>query len=319
MNFATVKTAVMAKVGPMMMTWRRIRPEVLTYGGIVGVGATVVLACRATLKASEVLEESRKNVSDIHQALEQCPDKYSEEDAKKDLVTTWTQTGMKMVKLYIPSAALGALSVACIMGGHKVLRKENMALSAAYGALSESYKEYRRRVKSELGEDREREVMHGIKAEVVKETDEDGKEIARTTYNQNNYSASPYARFFDRGNDNWCKSPANSLMFLRAQQAYANNILQSRGYITLNEVYDLIGIPKSEAGQSVGWVKGSGDNYVDFGIFTTNTQQGRDFVNGWEEAILLDFNVDGEINYIYDHLNARGQYSPKYKTNYDLD
>lgn len=318
MNFATVKTAVMTKVGPMMMTWRRVRPEVLTYGGIIGVGATVVLACRATLKASEVLEESRKNVSDIHQALEKCPDKYSDEDAKKDLITTWTQTGMKMVKLYIPSAALGALSVACIMGGHKVLRKENMALSAAYGALSESYKEYRRRVKSELGEDREREVMHGIKAEVVKETDEEGKEIDKTKFVQTGRSNSPYARTFDCRNVNWNKSPKSSLAFLRAQQSYANNILQARGYITLNEVYDLIGFPKSEAGQSVGWVKNHGDNFVDFGVFSIMAmEEGRDFLDGVTGAILLDFNVDGEINYIYDHLNSRGQYSPNYNTDVD--
>lgn len=315
MKLTAIKSLMMSKTGPMLLKWAKIKPSVMTYGGIIGVGVSTVLACRATLKAVDVLEESKKNVATVHKALEEVPEKYSEEDAKKDLVMTYTQTCVKMVKLYALPAAVGALSVACIVGGHKVLRKENFALSAAYTGLSESFKEYRKRVRTELGEDKDREIMNGVKAEEIVVTDEDGNEIKKKSLVKRDANISMYARFFDRGNEHWCKNPQNSLNFLRAQQSYANNVLQSRGYITLNEVYDLIGLPKSIEGQFVGWVKNYGDNYVDFGIFTReNDPQVRDFVNGFEEAILLDFNVDGNINFIYGHLNPRGTYDPNYTT-----
>lgn len=44
------------------------------------------------------------------------------------------------------------------------------------------------------------------------------------------------------------------MMFLRRQQDYANEMLKARGHLFLNEVYDLLDIPRSKAGQVVGWV-----------------------------------------------------------------
>ena len=94
-------------------------------------------------------------------------------------------------------------------------------------------------------------------------------------------------------------------MFLRRQQDYANEVLKSRGHLFLNEVYDMLGIPRTKAGQVVGWIYNednpNGDNYVDFGIYDlsnlSDSQKERKmaFVNGQEYSILLDFNVDGPI------------------------
>ena len=84
-------------------------------------------------------------------------------------------------------------------------------------------------------------------------------------------------------------------MFLNGQQNFANDLLQARGHVFLNEVYDMLGIPRSQAGAVVGWVKEFGDGYVDFGIFDGKTSQARSFVNGEERNILLDFNVAGVI------------------------
>ena len=74
-------------------------------------------------------------------------------------------------------------------------------------------------------------------------------------------------------------------------------MLHARGHVFLNEVYDALGIPRSKEGSVVGWVlNGEGDGYVDFGIFSDPDNQSlRDFVNGREGSILLDFNVDGVI------------------------
>lgn len=103
---------------------------------------------------------------------------------------------------------------------------------------------------------------------------------------------SEYARFFDDGCVGWTKDPEYNLAFLKAQQKYANNMLQTRGHIFLNEIYDLLGIPRTKAGAIVGWIYGDDDSHVDFGLYS---ERNRDFINGFENTVLLDFNVNGNI------------------------
>ena len=109
-------------------------------------------------------------------------------------------------------------------------------------------------------------------------------------------SVSNYARFFDSGCANWDKDPEVNLLFLKQQEAFANSLLVARGHLFLNDVYDLLGIPRSAEGQIVGWVYNKdnpiGDNFVDFGIYD---DRNANFVNVHEKSILLDFNVDGSI------------------------
>lgn len=105
-----------------------------------------------------------------------------------------------------------------------------------------------------------------------------------------------YARFFDESSSVWSKDAEQNLTFLKLQQQNANAKLKVQGYLFLNDVYDMLGIARTKAGQVVGWVYDEnntrGDNYVDFGIYKDGN---RTFVNGYERSILLDFNVDGNI------------------------
>lgn len=109
-------------------------------------------------------------------------------------------------------------------------------------------------------------------------------------------SLSMYARFFDECCPAWTTSSEYNLHFLLAQQQHANNLLKARRYLFLNEVYDMLGIPRSKAGQCIGWIYDEqnpvGDNHVDFGIYD---RYNSDFVNTRKNTILLDFNVDGMI------------------------
>jgi hypothetical protein len=154
-----------------------------------------------------------------------------------------------------------------------------------------------------FGQKVDHELKYGIKAREIEETviDTDGKEttVTRKIDVANPDLYSEYARFYDDGCTGWEKDPEYNLMFLRAQQAYANDKLKAQGYLFLNEVYDMLGIPKTKAGQVVGWIynptEPNGDNYVDFGIYDMYKENCRDFVNGYERVILLDFNVDGNI------------------------
>lgn len=107
---------------------------------------------------------------------------------------------------------------------------------------------------------------------------------------------SVYARFFDAGCTAWRNDSEYNLMYLKQQQKYANGVLKEQGYLFLNDVYDMLGIPRTKAGQVVGWVYNeenpNGDNFVDFGIYNEGNE---DFVNGFGKNPLLDFNVDGNI------------------------
>ena len=281
-------------------------PEILIVAGIAGVVTSAVMACKATTKINDILDQTKEEVSKVNDALanEKIPeDVYSKEDAKKDLAIIYIQTGVKLVKLYGPSLILGALSITSILASNNILRKRNVALAAAYATIDNSFKEYRSRVIERFGKDLDRELKYNIKAKEISETtvDENGKEttVTKTVPVVESEEPSDYARFFCEGCAGWTKDPEMNLVFLKQQQNWANELLKTRGHLFLNEVYDMLGIERSKAGQVVGWVYDETnpdcDNYVDFGIYDIYNERKRAFVNGWERSILLDFNVDGNI------------------------
>lgn len=281
-------------------------PEILMVAGIAGTVASTVLACKATTKVSKILEEKNNTVEQIHECVERDDIEYTVEDSKKDLTIVYTQTGVKLAKLYAPAIVLGAVSIASIVAGHTILKKRTVALAAAYAVVDKGFKDYRKNVVSRFGQEIDKELRYNIKAKEieVETTDEKGKktvkkEIVNVLPEGESADYSEYARFFDAGSTNFEKDPEYNLMFLRRQQDYANELLRSRGHLFLNEVYDMLDIPRTKAGQVVGWIydekNPNGDNYVDFGIYNTNSEAARRFVNGLEYNILLDFNVDGVI------------------------
>lgn len=280
-------------------------PEILIVAGIAGTVTSAVMACKSTLKLNDILDGSKKTIDKIHEVSEdpELKDKYSKEDAKKDLTIVYTQTGVKIAKLYAPAVILGALSLTAIISSNNILRKRNVALAAAYTAVDKSFKEYRGRVVERFGKELDRELRYNIKAKEVEEKviDENGKEkTVKKTINvadPNKYS--DYAKIFDETCIGWSKDSEYNKMFLKQQQAHANTLLKQNGYLFLNEVYDMIGFPRTKAGQVVGWVYDEenpiGDNFVDFGIYDIYNEQARDFVNGYERSVVLDFNVDGNV------------------------
>lgn len=303
-----MKAEIMTKAGRMMsktaLQIKKHSPEILMVAGIVGTVASTVLACKATMKVNKIMEEKEKTINDIHTCLENIDLDYTEEDSKKDLTIVYTQTGIKLAKLYAPAVALGVLSITSIVSGHRILKKRNVALAAAYAVVDKGFKDYRSRVVERFGEELDKELRYNIKAKEVEEvvTNENGnqkieKKSVIDTDSVSKYS--DYARFFDEASQFWRKDAEYNLMFLRRQQDYANEKLRTRGYLFLNEVYEMLGFKIEQCGQLVGWVYNEknpvGDNYVDFGIYDVSDERKRAFVNGHERNILLDFNVDGPI------------------------
>lgn len=301
------KANISRAFGKAKLQLKKHSPEILVISGVVGTVAAGVMACKATTKASDILEEMHESMDQIHKVNEMAKENenisYDENDLKKDTTMVYVQTGVKFAKLYGPSLAVGILSITSILVGHNILRKRNLALAAAYTTVSNSFKAYRDRVADRFGDDVEYQLRHGIKAEEVEETivDEDGNEktVKKTIDIMDPNKVSDFARIFDDGNIGWEKDAEHNLAFLKMQQNYANDILKTRGYLFLNEVYEMLGFNKTKAGQVVGWIFDESDpkcdNFVDFGIYRGESPAVRAFVNGDERSILLDFNVDGDI------------------------
>ena len=298
----TKVTGIMGKTG---LKLKKYSPEIFITVGIIGTVASTVLACKATTKLSGILDETKGQLDTIHKCSEkkEMTEIYTPDDAKKDTAIVYVQTGAKLAKLYAPAVILGALSIASIVASNGILKKRNAALAAAYVTVDTSFKQYRNRVKDRFGETIDKELRYGLKAETISKTsvDENGNEVTteETIYSGDPNFYSDYARIFDESNPNWEKDSDYNFYFLKGQQEYMNNLLRSRGYLFLNEVYEALGFPITKAGQVVGWLyrpdNPIGDNYVDFGIFNLQSEKACDFVNGYERSIILDFNVDGNI------------------------
>lgn len=305
MKALQIKNSVTRALCKTGLKLKKYSPEILAVVGTVGVVTSAVLACKATTKISTILDETKDQLDTIHSVVEN-PDtivdgaEYTVDDAKKDTMIVYVHAGVKLIKLYGPSVALGAASLGCLLGSNHILRKRNVALAAAYTAVDKGFKAYRGRVVERFGEELDRELRYNIKAREVQEivTDENGEEKVVTStievpeFNDN----SEYARCFDETCLGWTRDAEYNFMFVKQIQNWANDRLDSKGHVFLNEVYEMLGMQKTRAGQSVGWVKdGDGDGFIDFGIFDIHNKAKRRFVNGYEKSIWLDFNVDGPI------------------------
>lgn len=270
----------------------RHAPEILIFLGIGGGITAGVMACSATRRLDAVLDEHKAQLAEAR----------AETDTEKTPVAkVYLSTGAALMKLYGPSIAMGALSVTSILAGGNVLHKRNVALAAAYTTLDQSYRAYRGRVKERFGEDVERELRNNLQKWEIEETivdDKGKKKKLKREIQVPNGMPSDYARYFTYPEAKAAEpNMTYNQFFLKTQRTLANNLLRARKYLFLNDVYDMLGIERSVAGQCVGWVydpnrEDHGDNLVDFGIQTVHRLKED---GTYEEVLLLDFNVDGEI------------------------
>jgi len=284
-------------VGRQGLMAHKHAPTLLFGAGVVGMIGSTVLACRATLKVEEKLHtiqvDLHKTSTDMKAEAENPENpKYSETEYKKDLALIYTRATVDLAKLYGPSIILGAVSIGCLTKSHNIQNQRIAALSAAYAAVDSAFTRYRERVQAKYGIEEDQRLRY--ETEEVDLIDDRGKLTTIERVGPDEHSM--YARFFDKMSANWNREPEYNLLFLRNQQNWFNDVLKTRGHVWLNEVYEALDLDHTEAGAVVGWVIGEGNiNYIDFGLFEGETQAARDFVNGREGAILLDFNVDGVI------------------------
>lgn len=281
------------------LAWKKHGPEILVLLGVGGVIGGGVMACRATLKLSGVMEDHAARTDALREARQE--DETCE--GRKALALAYLTTGTALARLYAPAATVSLLSIASILAGNSMLRRRGAALAAAYLTLEKSFRDYRGRVRERFGEETENELRHGLRREKMEETivTEDGKKkkVKREIMLGAESGPSDFARYFAYGEAKGAEANEDyNRFFLRAQEEMANHMLRARGVLFLNEVYDMLGIDRSIAGQAVGWVydrdSEDGDNYVDFGVQEVYRKKS-DAPGDYEKVFLLDFNVDGAI------------------------
>lgn len=289
MNLKTMMTKAVDLTGFKL---KKVGPDAMVIGGIVGVSIATYMLFKKAGQLEDILDEHKDMTDEIR-------DTADEKSRRKEMAKAYAKTGKKIVVAYGPAISVYTLSVFSIFEGHHLVRKRYLSAVAACKVLESSFNEYRDRVKKLYGEEKEFDIFHGIdKKDIsVTQTDENGKEKEKKLKNAKIAPDAPslYARYFDESSPCWEPNPEFSLMFLKAQENYFNELLQIKGYVFLNDVYEALGLSASQTGQLVGWVKGNGDDYIDFGIYNLYHEKHRDFVNGYENVILLDFNVDGII------------------------
>lgn len=309
---AISKVKVPTSVSKLGLKCQKHAPEIMVVAGVVLVIGGTIVACKQTLKAHEILEQANSDLKDIEQAKIVAADptkeiEYTNDDARKDRMRLYVKTGAKLVKCYGPAILATVAGLGLMLGAHKVLKARNAALAVAYSNLLTNFNQYRKRVEDEVGVEKERLLSAGAEKMDVSVENEDGdvKKVKNAIVVHDDGSThSIYAKIFDEANVNWSRNPVSNLTFLRAQQNYANDKLRADGYLFLNDVYQLLGFPRTTEGQIVGWVfdpkkeidDGCRDNYVDFGIYDVlykDAAAKRDFINAVEPCVWLDFNVDG--------------------------
>lgn len=308
MKALTKVSALGSKIG---FTLKKYSPEILVATGVVGTVVTTVLACKATLKINDILTDTKETVDKIHEAenSEQFKDEYTAEDAKKDLTITYTKTAVQIAKIYAPAVAVGIFSVTSILAGTNILRKRNVALSAAFTTVSEGFSEYRKRVVEKFGEDIDKELKYGIKAEKIEKTvtDENGKEkkVKETVGVSELSEYSPYAVYFDHTTSSYYENnDIHNNFFLNCQENYANDLLKARKHKneTLYEVWEGLGVLDSltedqiATAMVVGWRyipdNPDGDNKITFNRYSTYRKLPTGEII---PTIIIDPNVDGNI------------------------
>lgn len=305
-------------------------PTILAVVGTSGIITAGVMACKATLKLEDTVSEKTADIDSVRESLEvakktielggdeaEGAQEYIDRFYRRDLFKAYTNMGLALGKLYGPALLVCTASVGCIFGSKKIMDNRYSACLAACTTTERLFADYRKRVVDDLGEDADRKYRFGMETKEVQvpeldkkgnpKKDKDGNVKTKTEKINTipaNFPDSDYARVFEESTSwEWDTNVDVNTIGLLQKQRYANDLLKSRGWLFLNEVYTMLGFPITPYGQDVGWIyvkdNECGDNVVDFGLYKAykpGSKQTRLEAMSYENnAIVLDFNIDGYI------------------------
>lgn len=224
---------------------KRNGSTILTSIGGVGVVITTVMAVNATPKALQNIDEAKKE--------------KGEELTKLEIVKV---AGSE----YIPTIIVGAATVACIFGANVLNKRRQAALVSAYALVDSSFKQYKHKLKDIYGEEAHREIVEAIAVEKAEDVG-----VRAPGYVDNNVlfvdeQCGETRLFYDEYGDRFFEATLEQVI---ASEYHLNRNYVLRGYVTLNEFYDFLGIEPTDYGSEVGWNIESEFYWIDFDHYQT--------------------------------------------------
>lgn len=208
------------KSAQMMLT--KHSPEILTGIGIAGMITTTVLAVKATPKALRLIEEAKKAES------------KDELTALETIKVTW--------KPYIPAVVTGVASTVCLIGASSVHVRRNAALATAYRLSETALTEYRDKVVETLGEKKERLIRDEVNKERVEQNPVSKSEVI-ITERGNTLCLDTLSKRYFKSDMERIKRAVNEL----------NRRMILDMYVSVNELYDELGLDHTRIGDDLGW------------------------------------------------------------------
>lgn len=292
-------------------------PEIMIGAGILAGAGALYFTVRGTLKLNKILDDHDERVNNVKKSyipeeeLEKVEDngepikfdiEVTEEEKKsykRDLTREYAKTVGTVALAYAPAAALALASAGLSIGAYGIMNKRVAVALTALESVTASFAEYRQRVKDRYGEEAENDILLGKTTEhvaVEKELKNGKTKLVDEEQTSYKGSASTYGRTYSintaknflGGGD----GRAYNKTFIENIEEAANLTLRRRGYIFLNEVYQLLGFDETPEGQLVGWLENTenGDGEVKFAIKEVLDDKNED-----NDVWYLDFNVDGVI------------------------
>lgn len=240
---------------------KRHSPEILTGIGIAGMITATIMAVRATPKALTLIGE-------------QEVDKDRKLSKPEIVKTAWT--------CYIPSAIVGSMSIACLVGSTSVNLRRNATLAAAYSCAESALHEYQGKVVEAIGEKKEQTIRDEVAKERIKKHPVSECQVLYTGHGDTLCY------------DVWCSRYFKSdIEVIRRAVHSLNDRLRMDNYISLNEFYDAIGLEEAKVGEILGWNIGKG--YIKLAFSSVLASDSTSFPD--TPCLVIDFQVPPQYEY----------------------
>lgn len=240
-------------------------PTILTGIGVAGLITTTAMAVKATPKALLILEEEKYNrEKECENIGESAPI-----SAKDMILLTW--------KCYLPAAIVGTITIACIISANSINLRRNAALAGLYSLSETALKEYQAKVVETIGKNKERAIKDDLAKDKIMKNPVSEREIVITGNGETLCYDAMSGRYF--------KSDIEEIR--RVINKLSRDMMSDMN-ITLNEVYNELGLKSTKIGDMVGW-------HIDDGLIEPDFSS--QLTENGTPCLVLDFRE--EPRYLY--------------------
>lgn len=256
-------------------------PIILTSVGVVGLGATAVLAYRSRHKVEYI-------VDDIEEAreLEKPIDKVHVAKALAEA-------------LYLP-ITVGAVSVGCIVMSYRIQNNRIATLVTALAAQQAHNMYIENKFKKKYGQEEYNKFMVPTEETEIEGINSKGKPTM-TVKEVKKEIDQTIGQWYDESSEYASDDHSYNVAMIDSVNDHLNLILFQRGHLLLNEVREALGFQRIRAGALLGWSTEDG-----FNIEKVVTTLGDEDMGELKEQIWVSWN---RPKYIYDDVDFNGRYS----------